>query len=117
MTPESVGVAGTSLVLGKHSGRHALATRCPHLGFELERRELDRAYRDFVLLADSHKSVNDVQIIELIANVRTVQSKTAPTHSRADQPPNPRDFESLPLFPAVHTEPTHLCENAPYFHR
>jgi len=115
MTPESVGVPGTSLVLGKHSGRHALAMRCTHLGFELERRELDRVYRDFVLLADRHKSVNDVQIIELIANVRTVQSKSAPTHSRGDHPPNPRDFESLPLFPPVHTEPTHVFENAPYF--
>ena len=115
MTPESVGVPGTSLVLGKHSGRHALAMRCTHLGFELERRDLDRVYRDFVLLADRHKSVNDVQIIELIANVRTVQSKTAPTHSRRDQPPHPRNFESLSLFPPVHTEPTSLLEKTPYF--
>jgi 2-isopropylmalate synthase len=105
MTPESVGVPGTSLVLGKHSGRHALAMRCTQLGFELERRELDRVYRDFVLLADRHKSVNDGQIIALIANVRAVQSKIAATPSQGDRVSDPRDFERLPLFPFAHPEP------------
>jgi 2-isopropylmalate synthase len=114
ITPESVGVPGTSLVLGKHSGRHALAMRCTQLGFELERRELDRVYRDFVMLADRHKSVDDGQIIELIAHVRAVQSKIAPTHSHADQA-HQRDFESLPLFPLVHMEPTRRVENTAYF--
>jgi len=106
MTPESVGVPGTSLVLGKHSGRHALAMRCTQLGFELERMELDRVYRDFVLLADRHKSVNDGQIIALIANVRAVQSKISAIPSQADRVPVPRDFEHLPLFPLAHAEHT-----------
>jgi len=106
MTPESVGVPGTSLVLGKHSGRHALAMRCTQLGFELERMELDRVYRDFVLLADRHKSVNDGQIIALIANVRAVQSKISAIPSQTDRVPVPRDFEHLPLFPLAHAEHT-----------
>jgi 2-isopropylmalate synthase len=99
MTPESVGVPGTSLVLGKHSGRHALSMRCTQLGFELERRELDRVYRDFVVVADKNKSVNDAQIIEIIARMRTVRSDIASTHSHADQASDHYDFGRLPLFP------------------
>jgi 2-isopropylmalate synthase len=70
MTPESVGVPGSSFVLGKHSGRHALNLRCEQLGFRLERRDLDRIYRQFVALADRHKSVGDQQILELVAHYR-----------------------------------------------
>ena len=70
MTPESVGVPGTSLVLGKHSGRHALGLRCEQLGFHLERRELDGVYRQFLVLADRHKTIADHQILELIEKWR-----------------------------------------------
>jgi 2-isopropylmalate synthase len=66
MTPESVGVPGTRLVLGKHSGRHALGLRCEQLGFALERRELDAVYRQFVSLADSKKAIEDREILEMI---------------------------------------------------
>ena len=81
MTPESVGVPGTSFVLGKHSGRHALSLRCEQLGFPLERRELDGVYRQFLALADSHKGVDDRQIIDLICKGRTnEQESAASTH-------------------------------------
>ena len=70
MTPESVGVPGTRLVLGKHSGRHALGLRCEQLGFQLERRELDAVYRQFLALADRHKTIADRQILELIEKGR-----------------------------------------------
>jgi 2-isopropylmalate synthase len=72
MTPQSVGVPGTLLVLGKHSGRHALALRCEELGFQLERRELDQVYRQFIVLADRVKSVDDNHILELIWKTRAV---------------------------------------------
>jgi len=104
MTPESVGVPGTSLVLGKHSGRHALAMRCSELGFELERRELDRVYRDFVVLADRNKSVNDGQIVELIANARAVQSESTPPSSQEDRVPSHHDFGRFPASLSVPTE-------------
>ena len=45
MTPQSVGVPDSRLVLGKHSGRHALGLRCEQLGFQFDRRELDEIYR------------------------------------------------------------------------
>ena len=66
MTPQSVGVPCTRLVLGKHSGRHALGLRCEQLGFQLERRELDLVYRRFLALADNIKNVEDYHILALI---------------------------------------------------
>ena len=74
MTPQSVGVPGTSLVLGKHSGRHALGLRCEELGFQLERRELDQVYRQFIVLADRTKNVHDEQILELIRKACAMNS-------------------------------------------
>jgi 2-isopropylmalate synthase len=59
MTPQSVGVPEGRLVLGKHSGRHALAVRLGTLGFTLERRDLDRIYRRFVALADEIKVIEE----------------------------------------------------------
>jgi 2-isopropylmalate synthase len=78
MTPESVGVPGTRLVLGKHSGRHALGLRCEQLGFALERCELDAVYRQFVSLADSKKAIDDHEILEMI---RKQQSTRLPQGS------------------------------------
>ena len=66
MTPRSVGVPDSKLVLGKHSGRHALSLRCEQLGYRFERRELDEIYRQFVVLADEIKHVHDHHILELI---------------------------------------------------
>jgi 2-isopropylmalate synthase len=66
MTPQSVGVPDSTLVLGKHSGRHALARKCEQLGYEFSRRELDRIYRRFTALADEVKAVEDSRIIGII---------------------------------------------------
>ena len=66
MTPQSVGVPENRLVLGKHSGRHALALKCEELGYRLSRLEVDRLYRRFVSLADEIKVVSDDRIIGLI---------------------------------------------------
>ena len=66
MTPHSVGVPDSKLVLGKHSGRHALGLRCEQLGFQFNRRELDEIYRRFVVLADKIKHVEEHHLLELI---------------------------------------------------
>src|SRR5438876_2248656 len=66
MTPQSVGVPDSKLVLGKHSGRHALSLRCEQLGYHFERRELDDVYRKFVVLADQIKHVHDHHLLELV---------------------------------------------------
>ena len=69
MTPHSVGVPDSKLVLGKHSGRHALAVRCTALGYTFDRRDLDEVYRRFVLLADRIKLVEDHDLLPLILEV------------------------------------------------
>jgi len=72
MTPESVGVPSNSLVLGKHSGRHALGLRYEELGYSLEHAELDAAYRRFTALADRKKRIYDQDLISLLsAEMRT----------------------------------------------
>ena len=66
MTPQSVGVPDSKLVLGKHSGRHALGLRCEELGYEFTRRELDAVYKRFIALADEIKVVEDHHLIRII---------------------------------------------------
>jgi len=68
MTPESVGVPTNELVLGKHSGRHALSLRYEELGYVLSREELDVAYHRFTELADRKKRVYDQDLISLISS-------------------------------------------------
>lgn len=67
MTPESVGVPTSSLVLGKHSGRHALALRFEELGYSLEPTELDIAYGRFTQLADRKKRIYDQDLLSLLS--------------------------------------------------
>jgi len=80
MTPQSVGVPDSTLVLGKHSGRHALRLRCEQLGYEFDRRELDDIYRDFVVLADKIKHVRDHHLLELIEQNRNAARRIPPAH-------------------------------------
>jgi 2-isopropylmalate synthase len=67
MTPESVGVTANELVLGKHSGRHALALRYEEMGYTLSRPELDSVYRRFSELADRKKRIYDQDLISFIS--------------------------------------------------
>jgi 2-isopropylmalate synthase len=64
--PKSVGVPEAKLVLGKHSGRHALNDRCQHLGFNLAKDELDQVYQRFIEIADRKKGVRNEEIVALI---------------------------------------------------
>src|SRR5579872_1477891 len=65
--PKTVGVPESKLVLGKHSGRHALLKRCQDLGFDLNWEELDDLYQRFTAVADQRKKgLMDEEIIELI---------------------------------------------------
>jgi 2-isopropylmalate synthase len=79
MTPQSVGVPDSTLILGKHSGRHALGLRCQQLGFTFDRWELDDLYRRFVALADRVKKVDDHQLRELIASMKQTPQNVSST--------------------------------------
>jgi 2-isopropylmalate synthase len=83
MRPEDVGVPSTTLVLGKHSGRHAVQKRCQQLGVELTRFELDRVYRQMVNYADAHKHVSDAQLRTIIDEVQSSEASGAPAPAQA----------------------------------
>src|SRR5208282_1116195 len=67
--PKSVGVPESKLVLGKHSGRHALNKRAEDLGFQLAKEELDALYHRFTALADRKKGVRNDEILALLHDV------------------------------------------------
>ncbi len=69
ISPASVGVPETRLVLGKHSGRHALKKRAEDLGFELTREELDEVYTRFTIAADTKKGLRNEEIASLVREV------------------------------------------------
>jgi len=67
--PTTVGVPESKLVLGKHSGRHALNKRAADLGFQLTHGELDVLYQRFIAIADRKKGLRNDEIIDLIQEV------------------------------------------------
>jgi 2-isopropylmalate synthase len=69
MRPEDVGVPQTTIVLGKHSGRHAVQKRCEDLGVSPSRRDLDLVYRQMVALADRQKNVTDADLRAIVSTV------------------------------------------------
>jgi 2-isopropylmalate synthase len=66
MTPESVGLMRSTLVMGKHSGRHAFKSKLKELGFELGDNALNDAFRRFKDLADKKKDIYDEDIVALV---------------------------------------------------
>jgi 2-isopropylmalate synthase len=69
MRPEDVGVPHTTLVLGKHSGRHAVETRLGQFGLALSRQDLDEVYRRMVATADTQKHVSDQNLLDIVSDV------------------------------------------------
>ena len=73
MDPKAVGVPESRLVLGKHSGRHAIAQRCEVLGYNhLTRNQLDLVYERFTAIADRKKGVLDEEIIAIVEECRAL---------------------------------------------
>lgn len=68
MRPESVGATLTRLVLGKHSGKHALRTRLESLGYELDDQELLKMFDRFKMLADKKKVITDSDLEALVSD-------------------------------------------------
>jgi 2-isopropylmalate synthase len=69
MNPEDVGLPRTQLVLGKHSGRHALRERVQELGYHLDEQQLQRVFESFKVLADRKKTIYDADIEALAESV------------------------------------------------
>ncbi|OGG97251.1 MAG: 2-isopropylmalate synthase [Candidatus Lambdaproteobacteria bacterium RIFOXYD2_FULL_50_16] len=115
MTPESVGLSKSNLVMGKHSGRAALVERVKELGYQVNDEELARIFEEFKKLADKKKVVYDEDLELLIAGDR-VQRKDRyrllriNVFSGTDAPPTAtvtlmRDEEELPPHSALGAGP------------
>ena len=73
MTPQSVGIKHSTLVLGKHSGRHALKQRYAELGYQLENGDLEQAYQSFCTIADQKKDIFDEDLIAIVEDRESAQ--------------------------------------------
>jgi 2-isopropylmalate synthase len=89
MRPEEVGVTAT-LVLGKHSGRHAVQRRCEQIGFTLDRQALDTVYRAVITHADRERVVNDADLAAIVGRVLGGPERPAAAASAS------QDFNSTP---------------------
>jgi 2-isopropylmalate synthase len=77
MTPASVGVRQTSLVMGKHSGRHAFVHKLEELGYQLADNQLEDAFVRFKALADKKKQIYDEDIEALVdEEIATAHDRT-----------------------------------------
>jgi 2-isopropylmalate synthase len=77
MTPESIGLGSSRMVLGRHTGRHGFADRCKQLGFKLTKDEVDHAYQRFLEIADKKKEVFDDDVAAIINDeIRVVVEHT-----------------------------------------
>ena len=76
MTPESIGLLQNKMVLGKHSGRHAVEERLSALGYTLDKAELDRLFEQFKALCDRKKSISDYDLEALAVHRLSVVSAT-----------------------------------------
>ncbi|HTC93112.1 MAG TPA: 2-isopropylmalate synthase [Terriglobales bacterium] len=81
MTPQSVGAPGSRMVLGKHSGRHALASRYAELGYKLSDEDLEICYQQFIALADRKKNVYEQDLISFLP----APKRPAPAHAQVAQ--------------------------------
>jgi len=74
MRPEDVGQSSNQLVLGRHSGRHAVARRCETLGFTLTDEEIARVYHGVITMGEHRKAIGDNDIRRIVERVRTGQT-------------------------------------------
>ena len=100
MRAEDVGAPWNPLVLGKHSGRHAVQKRCADLGIEIQGDELIEAYRALMAIADDRKTITDNDVHAVIATIRRV-------HVTASVDVDPFDTPAAPL---------HASQEAGYGH-
>jgi 2-isopropylmalate synthase len=82
MRPEDVGQSASSrLVLGRHSGRHAVLARCQALGFTLTPAEVDQVYRGVITLGEHRKAIADGDLRRIIDRVRSSAAPVAGAHA------------------------------------
>jgi 2-isopropylmalate synthase len=94
MQAEDVGAPWRPLVLGKHSGRHAVQRRCAELGLNLDPKEIGEVYRALMAIADDRKTITDTDLVAVVAALR---AETRPQAARAIDP-----FETPAAWHPIH---------------
>ena len=97
MRAEDVGAPWNPLVLGKHSGRHAVQKRCTDLGLEVAGNDLVEIYRALMDIADERKIITDNDIVAVVSSVRTATTRPASSGSV-----DPFDTPSASVHAALH---------------
>ena len=114
ITPKSVGVPDSTLVLCKHSGRHALGQRYEQLGYTFDRRQLDDIYKRFIMLADKIKRVEDSHLRELAKEI-TASKTESPSGTSGGHDSFQKPFPaSMPVEPARVSGHEHHGEQEDY---
>jgi len=95
MRAEDVGAPWNPLVLGKHSGRHAVQRRCKDLGIEVEGVELVEVYRALMTIADERKVITDNDVVAVVSAARTGSVR----HDHVDPFDTPSGVAAAPHHP------------------
>ncbi len=82
MDAQSVGMPQNMLVLGKHSGKHAVAARIKALGFDVSARKIEDIFPDFKHLADTCREVTDADLVRLVTGNAKVDGRIGPWRMR-----------------------------------
>ena len=102
MDAEAVGMPSNSIVLGKHSGKHALAARAEALGFKISKQKIEDIFPTFKSLADTCREVTDADVVRLITGNAEGDGRTGPwrlrrVELRADVEDDTRPFARITM--------------------
>ena len=75
ITPESIGLSSSELVLGKHSGRHAFKVKLNELGYDFDERNINKLFKQFKNLADKKKQVFEEDLYAMVESEKNFQKK------------------------------------------
>jgi 2-isopropylmalate synthase len=84
MRPQDVGQPIARLVLGRHSGRHAVQSRCEALGFTLTNEDLDQVYHAVIALTEHRKAIGDGELRRIVEHRHASPSTGRPAGAHAD---------------------------------
>ncbi len=82
MDAETVGMPSNSIVLGKHSGKHALKARAEALGFDAPKEKIEEIFPDFKRLADTCREVTDADVVKLMTGRAAEDGRSGPWRTR-----------------------------------
>jgi len=102
MDAEAVGMPSNAIVLGKHSGKHALAARIEALGFKVSKQRIEDIFADFKSLADTCREVTDADLLKLVTGNAKGDGRTGPwrmrrTELRADLEDGTRPYARITM--------------------